>query len=140
MKKSMILVGTQGSGKTTLIQRLSNDEMVYRKTQAVEYHPKIIDTPGEYLENPRYYHAIVTLSFDAKIVAFVHDSTSRDNYFPPQFASMFNQSVVGIITKTDHSEADVVRSEGWLRKAGVTTVYQVSAYSGAGIGQVAEIL
>ncbi len=49
MKKT-ILIGVSGCGKTTLVQRLNDEELKYKKTQMVEHHLNFIDTPGEYLE------------------------------------------------------------------------------------------
>ena len=137
--KDIIFVGKQGAGKTTLIQKLLNEKLEYKKTQAVEYYPNIIDTPGEYLENPRYYNAIITLSFDANLVALVHDSTSSENFFPPGFGAMFNKKVVGIITKIDHKDSDVKRSEDWLKNAGATHIYMVSSYTNEGIEQISRL-
>jgi len=53
MKKTM-LIGRTGCGKTTLTQKLMDEEVKYKKTQAVTYKSKIIDTPGEYVENKMY--------------------------------------------------------------------------------------
>ena len=41
MKKTM-LIGRTGCGKTTLTQKLMNEEVKYKKTQAVSYKNKII--------------------------------------------------------------------------------------------------
>lgn len=136
----MIMVGKQGAGKTTLIQKLLNQSMVYKKTQSTEFYPNIIDTPGEYLENPRFYNAIITLSFDANLVALVHDSTTPDNYFPPGFGSMFNKKVIGIVTKVEESSADPKRSETYLRNAGAVEIYKVSAYANEGIEAITELM
>ena len=43
MKKTM-LIGRTGCGKTTLTQKLMDEEVKYKKTQAVSYKNKIIDT------------------------------------------------------------------------------------------------
>jgi ethanolamine utilization protein EutP len=137
--KGIIFVGKQGAGKTTLIQKLMNLKLEYKKTQTIEYYPNIIDTPGEYLENPRFYNAIITLSFDANLVALVHDCTSNENYFPPGFGTMFNKRVVGIITKVESERADVERSEKLLKNAGATEIFKVSAYTNEGIEQIAAL-
>lgn len=138
--KKMILVGKQGAGKTTLIQKLMQMDLKYKKTQSIEYYPDIIDTPGEYLENPRFYNAIITLSFDASFVALVHDSTSSDNYFPPGFGKMFNKKVIGIVTKVESENSDPKRSENWLKIAGAEEIYKVSAYANEGIEQITTLL
>ena len=58
MKKTM-LIGRTGCGKTTLTQKLMDEEVKYKKTQAVTYKSKIIDTPGEYVENKMYYKSLL---------------------------------------------------------------------------------
>jgi ethanolamine utilization protein EutP len=136
----VMFVGKTQVGKTTLIQALKDEELSYRKTQAVEYHESIIDTPGEYIENPRYYNAIVTMSFDADILALVHDVTSDACYFPPGFGDMFNIKVIGILTKTDAEDGDRDRAENWLMEAGASEIYSVSAYANEGIDALAELL
>ena len=46
--KRIILMGAIGCGKTTLCQALQGKELIYDKTQAVEFHTEMIDTPGVY--------------------------------------------------------------------------------------------
>ena len=51
MKRRIIMIGRSMAGKTTLCQYLSDQQLKYKKTQAVEIINKnMIDTPGEYLE------------------------------------------------------------------------------------------
>ena len=66
--KKIMLIGRTGCGKTTLTQKLNNEEVKYKKTQAVSYKNRIIDTPGEYVENKMYYKSLLVLSSDAKII------------------------------------------------------------------------
>lgn len=53
MKKEqtrVILIGRTTAGKTTLCQRISHEELNYRKTQTITVvNGRMIDTPGEYL-------------------------------------------------------------------------------------------
>jgi len=72
-QKKIILIGKTGSGKTTLIQKLEARELVYRKTQAIEFYLHFIDTPGEYLENRKFYSALIVTSADADLVGLVED-------------------------------------------------------------------
>ena len=48
--KKIIFMGRSGSGKTTLIEALRGEELVYRKTQYIDYSDTFMDTPGEYSE------------------------------------------------------------------------------------------
>lgn len=56
--KRIAFVGSVGAGKTTLFNALQGNYTLARKTQAVEFNDKgDIDTPGEYFNHPRWYHA-----------------------------------------------------------------------------------
>ena len=125
MKKTM-LIGRTGCGKTTLTQKLMDEEEKYKKTQAVTYKSKIIDTPGEYVENKMYYKSLLVLSSDAKIIILVQSAVDGATLFPPKFSTMFpKKEVIGIITKVDLAEADIERSKRFLVDAGATEVFTI---------------
>ena len=125
MKKTM-LIGRTGCGKTTLTQKLMDEEVKYKKTQAVTYKSKIIDTPGEYVENKMYYKSLLVLSADAKIIILVQSAIDGATLFPPKFSTMFpKKEVIGIITKVDLAEADIERSKRFLVDAGATEVFTI---------------
>ena len=125
MKKTM-LIGRTGCGKTTLTQKLMDEEVKYKKTQAVSYKNKIIDTPGEYVENKMYYKSLLVLSSDAKIIILVQSAVDGATLFPPKFSTMFpKKEVIGIITKVDLAEADIERSKRFLVDAGATEVFTI---------------
>ena len=105
MKKTM-LIGRTSCGKTTLIQKLMNEEVKYKKTQSVIYKSKIIDTPGEYVENKMFYKSLLVLSADAKIIVLVQSAVDGATLFPPKFSTMFSKKeIIGVITKTDLENA-----------------------------------
>ncbi|GAB6106665.1 EutP/PduV family microcompartment system protein [Fusibacter bizertensis] len=136
----VIFVGKTGVGKTTLIQNLRNETIIYKKTQAAEFYGQYIDTPGEYIENPRFYSALITLSFDADVVALVQDVTSEECYFPPGFGDMFNVKVIGIMTKVDQKMHRFEKTEQYLIEAGAESVYGVSACTNEGMDDlIAEL-
>ena len=125
MKKTM-LIGRTGCGKTTLTQKLMNEEVKYKKTQSVTYKSKIIDTPGEYVENKMYYKSLLVLSADAKLIVLVQSAIDGATLFPPKFSTMFpRKEVIGVITKTDLENANVERSRKFLVEAGVTEVFTI---------------
>ena len=125
MKKTM-LIGRTGCGKTTLTQKLMDEEVKYKKTQAVTYKSKIIDTPGEYVENKMFYKSLLVLSSDAKIIILVQSAVDGATLFPPKFSTMFpKKEVIGIITKVDLAEADIERSKRFLVDAGATEVFTI---------------
>ena len=77
----IMLIGPSAAGKTTLIQRLIDEEIKYDKTQAVEYIGNFIDTPGEYMQQRGYWGSLTITSHDADIIGLVQDSSSEDCWF-----------------------------------------------------------
>jgi ethanolamine utilization protein EutP len=70
--KRIMLIGRSGCGKTTLSQALQGHTQCYRKTQAIEYYPAIIDTPGEYLESRRYFAALRATAGDCETIGGIN--------------------------------------------------------------------
>jgi len=138
----MIVVGKTNSGKTTLVQALLGQKLIDCKTQSAEYYEGIIDLPGEYLENPRYYGAIITLSQEASCIILVHDVTSEESCFPPNFGCMFNARIVGVITKLDlhHTAQELTNAEQILGQAGASEVVAVSAMTDEGLCSLKKLL
>lgn len=46
--KRLMFIGPSQCGKTSLTQSLRGEALHYKKTQAIEWSPMAIDTPGEY--------------------------------------------------------------------------------------------
>ncbi len=138
----MMLVGKTNTGKTSLIQMLNEERLYYKKTQAAEYYENFLDLPGEYLENPRYYNAIISMSFDVDIIALVHSVDSDMCVFPPNFGDMFNVKVVGIVTKvdlaSDLNHLNQVRE--YLLEAGSKEIYEVSAVTKEGVDAIKNLI
>lgn len=134
--KRIILMGKSGCGKTTLMQRLQNQALSYRKTQAADFSGQFIDTPGEYLEMRSLYRALITLACEADIVGLLQDADNELCWFPQGFAATFPKPIVGIVTKADLPGADPERAARYLREAGAEVVVVTSAVSGQGIEEV----
>jgi ethanolamine utilization protein, eutP len=140
MKKTM-LIGRTGCGKTTLTQKLMNEEVKYKKTQAVSYKNKIIDTPGEYVENKMYYKSLLVLSADAKMIILVQSAIDGATLFPPKFSTMFpKKEVIGIITKVDLADADIERSKRFLVEAGATEIFTIGLEDNEGLEEIKKRL
>lgn len=136
----IMLIGPSAAGKTTLIQRLQNEELKYDKTQAVEYVGNFIDTPGEYMQQRGFWGSLTITSHDADIIGLVQDSSSDDCWFSGGTASKFSKPVVGIITKIDHPDSKPEQARRYLELAGCTTFFFVSSYTGEGIDNLVEKL
>lgn len=129
----IMLIGPSAAGKTTLIQRLIDEEIKYDKTQAVEYVGNFIDTPGEYMQQRGYWGSLTTTSHDADIIGLVQDSSSEDCWFSGGLTTKFEKPVIGIITKTDREDSNLRLAHSYLELAGCQTIFEVSSYTGDGI-------
>ena len=139
--KKIMLIGRTSCGKTTLTQKLMNEEVKYKKTQAVTYKSKIIDTPGEYVENKMYYKSLLVLSADAKVIVLVQSAIDGATLFPPKFSTMFpKKDVIGVITKTDLENANIERSKKFLIEAGVTEVFTIGLEDSEGLEEIKKRL
>lgn len=137
--KKVIFIGQTGCGKTTLCQKLNKQELKYKKTQAVELYGTAIDTPGEYMENPRLYHALQVTAADAAVIALVSDPTRAYQAIPPAFAGVFSKKVIGIVTKLEIAEeAEITRAVRELEKANAKPIFLVDTVAGTGMDVLAE--
>ena len=139
--KKIMLIGRTSCGKTTLTQKLMNEEVKYKKTQAVSYKSRIIDTPGEYVENKIYYKSLLVLSADAKIIILVQSAIDGVTLFPPKFSTMFpKKEVIGLVTKIDLEGADIERSKRFLLEAGATEVFTIGLNDKKGLEAIKKRL
>lgn len=138
--KRIMLVGESGAGKTTFTQAINQETIKYKKTQAIEIINKIIDTPGEYVENRAYYKAILITSVEAEVIVLVQDATRDKSIFPPNFATMFMKPVIGVVTKIDDENAQIELASNMLIQAGVSQVFHISSIKKQGIDSIREYL
>ena len=138
--KKMLLVGRSESGKTTLTQALKGKKVSYHKTQYINYHDVIIDTPGEYAENRNLSQALALYSYEADVVGLLISATEPYSLFPPNIAPCVNREVIGIVTKIDQDDADPIQAEIWLRLTGCQKVFHVSAVTSDGISDLLAYL
>ncbi|MDF2678588.1 MAG: ethanolamine utilization protein eutP, partial [Bacillota bacterium] len=140
MKKIMI-IGAIDSGKTSLVMALNGISGIATKTQSLEYKSLTIDTPGEFMENPRMYKALLSTSLEAKYIIFTQDSTMDKSIFPPKFATAFNCMTIGVITKIDHVDSNVEKAKKFLNNISLKgPVFEVSALTGEGIETLKEFV
>ena len=140
--KKIMLVGRTGAGKTTFCQAIHNEEIHYKKTQAVEVIDNTIDTPGEFMENRRLYGALMVTGADADYIVLLRDCTEPQTIFAPSFTSMFAKPAIGLVTKTDlaQNENQIKRSREDLEIAGCQKVFEISSVSGEGLDEVMQFL
>lgn len=137
-KKRVALIGKIGSGKTTLMQRLNEEELKYSKTQMVSYYDEFIDTPGEFIELPFFSRQAINITMDAGLVILVNSCVDPQNAVPPNFVHTYNIPSIGVITKTDLGDCNIKRSRNLLIYAGINPkhIYVVSSYTGEGIEEL----
>lgn len=115
MKNRVMIIGGVQAGKSTLMNTLLGKESTANKTQALVYDDWIVDTPGEYVENPMYYRNIMATSLEVTHVIYLQDATSARSVFPPQFSLGIPKIQIGVITKIDAPNADVERATALLK-------------------------
>ena len=133
-----MLIGRVAAGKTTLTQALRGEEIKYYKTQYVNYHDTVIDTPGEYAENHDLGAALALYSYEADVVALLIAANDDYSLFPPCITSLVNREVIGIVTKID--KADPQKAERWLRLSGCKKVFFVNSVTGEGTENILQHL
>ncbi len=131
--RRIMLLGERGAGRRSLARALGHAPAFMPQPMAVEFAGRFVIPPPEFLENRRFYRALITVSMDCGTLLFVQDATRRTSAFPPGFARIFNRHVAGIITKTDMPEASIERATRFLNNAGLQNIYAISAISGEGL-------
>ena len=74
-----------------LADELKGLDIEYFKTQAVQFHDSIIDTPGEFLQHRRYYNALTVTAAEAEIIGLLIAGNSTMQTFPQGFSSLFTK-------------------------------------------------
>jgi len=139
--KSILLVGSVGAGKTTLRQRLQGGALDYAKTQAIEVHDGVVDTPGELLESMFFKNALINASWGVDSVVLVQAADERGTRFPPGFSTAFNREVLGVVTKcADAPEAQRDAAVGLLNLAGASRVFCLDSVTGDGVDEFVEAI
>ena len=138
--RKLILIGRSEAGKTTLTQALMGREVAYHKTQYVNYHSCIIDTPGEYAQVAHLGHALAVYTYEADVVGLLCSAREPYCLFPPLCTSATNRECIGIVTQIHHPNARPDRAERWLRLAGCKTVFHVDSVTGEGVQDILNYL
>ncbi|WP_174727150.1 EutP/PduV family microcompartment system protein [Mesobacillus harenae] len=140
-KNRAMLVGSIGAGKSTLTNALLGRKVDAVKTQALVYRDWIVDTPGEYTENPFFYKNIMATALEVTHVLFMQDATKRKMIFPPGFSTGFNKLPIGVVTKSDSEKADVEAAIAQLRKVIPNgPIVVTSSFTGKGLQEIRDLV
>ena len=99
-------MGRSECGKTTLTQAMRGEVVHYQKTQYINFHDVVIDTPGEYAENKSLAAALALYSYEADVVGLLISAIEPYSLYPPNITCLVNRDVIGIVTKIDHPNAN----------------------------------
>ena len=135
--KKIMLIGSVGSGKTTLCQRIQGESIKYKKTQSVEYY-----SPGEFVLHRRFYSALQMMAASSDVIGFVCSVAEFGQTFSPYFAQNFTKPCIGIITKIDlaPNEEAIINAEKRLELAGVNKIFRLSAVEDTGVTELIDYL
>lgn len=136
----IMLIGACGAGKRTLMKALLGADLAVHQPMAVTYCGPFVHTPGEFLENRRFYRSLITAASGCTALWFLQDATARCSLFPPLLARTFNVPVLGLVTKIDAPLADAARAERLLQPAGLSSFWSVSALNGVGLDVLRNVL
>lgn len=141
MRNRVMMIGPIGAGKTTLTNTLLDVGSSAIKTQTLSYRDWIVDTPGEYMENPFYYRTIMATALEVTHLIFLFDATRSKITFPHGFSQGFSKLPIGVITKSDHPNADLEKAIRILRVAlprGPIVI--TSALTGKGLNHIKALV
>lgn len=140
-KNRAMLIGSIGAGKSTLTNALLGREVKAVKTQALVYYDWIVDTPGEYTENPLYYKNIMATSLEVTHVLFLQDATRNKTIFPPGFSTGMNKLPIGVVTKSDSEKADIDSAIQQLKRVIPNGPIVISSsMTGKGIQEIKDLV
>jgi len=135
----VLFLGAVDAGKTSLIQRLTKDKIWEEKTGCVIYG-EWMDTPGELFENQAFFRRLVQLSNQADLVLWVEDATKLQAGKQLEYRRLIQTPVIGIATKIDQVEADLLEVSKRMRELDIWRWFPVSNETGEGIEALRQAL
>ena len=125
--RSTLWVGSTYSHVETVVQRLLGIKKTLSRPMAVYREGNCVLTPGEYIENPWYFSALLVSSYDVDTVVLVYRLGEPFNPYPPATAGAFNRNVVGVVVMNDALDTSQIgESVRLLRLAGANDICVVT--------------
>ena len=138
--KKIILMGRSEAGKTTLTQALRGKKIEYQKTQYINRHEIVIDTPGEYIQTKHLGYALALYSYEADVVGLLIAANEPFSLYPPCLRGMVNRELIGIVTKADTEDANVPQAVRWLELTGCENIFVTDSKTGRGVNELLDFL
>ena len=126
----------EAAARDSAARRGTAGDLWSRRTPALVYRGNIIEAPGAYLESPWMRHHLIAAAQDAFCVLMLVDFMGNRDIYPPGFAKVFRQPVLGVVTKCGLIQADDGRLDNCrkqLARAGVKEPYLITSVAD-GIG------
>lgn len=121
--RSTLWVGSTYSHVETVVQRLLGVKKTLSRPMAVYREGNCVLTPGEYIENPWYFSALLVSSYDVDTVVLGYRLGEPFNPYPPATAGAFNRNVVGVVVTNDALDVSQIgESVRLLRLAGANDI------------------
>ena len=125
--RSTLWVGSTYSHVETVVQRLLGVKKTLSRPMAVYRESNCVLTPGEYIENPWYFSAVLVSSYDVDTVVLGYRLGEPFNPYPPATAGAFNRNVVGVVVMNDALDTSQIgESVRLLRLAGANDICVVT--------------
>jgi ethanolamine utilization protein EutP len=135
----VLLIGAVDAGKTSLIQRLTQDKIWESKTGCVVYG-EWVDTPGELFENQAFFRRLLQLSNQADLVLWVEDATRVQMGKQLEYRKLINTTVLGIATKIDQEHADLIMVSKRMQELNIWRWYPISNETAEGVAALQDAL
>ena len=125
--RSTLWVGSTYSHVETAVQCLLGGKKTLPRPLAVYREGNCVLTPGEYIENPWYFSALLVSSYDVDTVVLGYRLGEPFNPYPPATAGAFNRNVVGVVIMNDALDTSQIgESVRLLRLAGANDICVVT--------------
>ncbi|MDL2285519.1 EutP/PduV family microcompartment system protein [Desulfovibrio sp. OttesenSCG-928-F07] len=134
--QKVLLIGALASGKEELINALTGKSITHACAMSIEAHGHFINTPGEFLENRRFYRALITAAANCEAIWFIQSALATSCLFPPQFSGAFNRPVKGIVTRATAPGANPKQAVHFLQLAGAGNITLTNAATMLGINEL----
>lgn len=127
--RSTLWVGSTYSHVEKVVEGLLGEKKNLPRPMAVYREGNCVLTPGEYIENPWYFFALLVSSYDVDTVVLGYRLGEPFNPYPPATAGAFNRNVVGVVVVSDVLDTSQIgESVSLLRLAGANDICVVTDY------------